>query len=612
MRFRFIALCWFFATSCAPVACARDMFVMLSGGVSPFDNNYSQYLQARAVATYFEQNYPVDSIRIFFGAGNVEGKEPVFGDVCRTTRENGFTVESWTAGPLRHNLPATREVILRVLREEILPAIADGGTLFLFVGDHGSQTRDRKSESAIDLWEFERDPDADHGWRSRTDATLSVSELRRTLAAGIGKGRVVFCMTQCHPGGFHYLAVPREMTPNPAWFIRAPIWLRPQSRTNFLSVAGFTATDELSPAAGCVSDPDPDSWVGYERFVAENLLGLDLFTLKPTGKALPSFAQAHITATLADNTIDKPRTTSDEYLERWANLVETRLADEPNLTGNIKNLVAAYQNAVDGATHKISNPAFLERQSLFRRFTEKMCEQNPSAKNLLLNGRRMELEAAIGFDNRPDESREFIPRNRLQTNSVPRERPRGGRFGESRRLWNETVRPAWKLALEANQVTNVPPRALEFEKYLLSLEDRGSNYFSGGANGLREQVFWQSGYSDPQTLQPAKAKAVARWGASRRREILGWTKTTDDPDVRAAGEKISQARRMRSPPPPAGQSNSSRPTLDKETAAERALFYRRVLAAWEFLLAANERPALARLRELIELERTPLPLPARK
>ena len=45
------------------------------------------------------------------------------------------------------------------------------------------------------------------------------------------------------------------------------------------------------------------------------------------------------------------------------------------------------------------------------------------------------------------------------------------------------------------------------------------------------------------------------------------------------------------------------------SAAERTLFYRRVLAAWEFLLAVNERPALNRLRELTELERTPLPRP---
>ena len=34
--------------------------------------------------------------------------------------------------------------------------------------------------------------------------------------------------------------------------------------------------------------------------------------------------------------------------------------------------------------------------------------------------------------------------------------------------------------------------------------------------------------------------------------------------------------------------------------------YRRVLAAWEFLLAMDAQPALAELRTLIELERTPV------
>jgi hypothetical protein len=31
------------------------------------------------------------------------------------------------------------------------------------------------------------------------------------------------------------------------------------------------------------------------------------------------------------------------------------------------------------------------------------------------------------------------------------------------------------------------------------------------------------------------------------------------------------------------------------------------LGAWQFLLAVNERPALNRLKELTDLERTPLP-----
>jgi len=37
------------------------------------------------------------------------------------------------------------------------------------------------------------------------------------------------------------------------------------------------------------------------------------------------------------------------------------------------------------------------------------------------------------------------------------------------------------------------------------------------------------------------------------------------------------------------------------------LFYRRTLAAWAFLVALNEEPALTRVAALTALERTPLP-----
>src|SRR5438105_10988278 len=84
----------------------RDAFVMLSGGYSPFDNNYSQYLQAKAVVTFFEQNYPRDSIWVFFGAGNVEGEKPIFCDVRREIDRQGTPMNSWLPGSLSHNRPA--------------------------------------------------------------------------------------------------------------------------------------------------------------------------------------------------------------------------------------------------------------------------------------------------------------------------------------------------------------------------------------------------------------------------------------------------------------------------------------------------------------------------
>src|SRR5438874_10113719 len=103
---RWIALRLLFAVCCVQTLCARDAFVLISGGDSPFANNYSQYLQARAVTTWFQRNYPPHSVWVFFGAGNIEGEPPVFGDVRRQVQRDGLTLDSWVAGPLRRNRPA--------------------------------------------------------------------------------------------------------------------------------------------------------------------------------------------------------------------------------------------------------------------------------------------------------------------------------------------------------------------------------------------------------------------------------------------------------------------------------------------------------------------------
>jgi hypothetical protein len=49
----------------------------------------------------------------------------------------------------------------------------------------------------------------------------------------------------------------------------------------------------------------------------------------------------------------------------------------------------------------------------------------------------------------------------------------------------------------------------------------------------------------------------------------------------------------------------SRP-LSRRTAVERVLFYRRVLAAWEFLATLQADVPLAELETLIALERRPV------
>src|SRR5690606_3427696 len=117
------------------------------------------------------------------------------------------------------------------------------------------------------------------------------------------------------------------------------------------------------------------------------------------------------------------------------------------------------------------------------------------------------------------------------------------------------------------------------------------------------EVFWESGYHSPATVDPERAAAIAQWAAQRRDVIQEWTQLIVDPPVEAAGRALIAASpprlTARVPPRPLGQ----------RTAAQRALFYRRALAAWAFLVAVKEEAALRELERLIELENTPLPPP---
>jgi hypothetical protein len=185
------------------------------------------------------------------------------------------------------------------------------------------------------------------------------------------------------------------------------------------------------------------------------------------------------------------------------------------------------------------------------------------------------------------------------------------------KLWNEAVRPAWKSAVLADRVAALPAGARGFEKYLLAQEAKGKDFLFANARALPDEVYWQSGYAEPATLDRAKAEAVVEWGAERRSQILAWARASDQPAVRAAAEDITkrQAANRRSggavsaeTSPPAAAAAGPAP-VTRKTAAERVLFYRRTLAAWAFLLALDERPALARIAELTALERTPLPRP---
>ncbi|HUR58261.1 MAG TPA: hypothetical protein VM029_11165 [Opitutaceae bacterium] len=574
-----------------PGGAPRNAFVLLSGGGTPLSNHYSQYLQARAMTDFFARRGPPGATWVFFGVGNRTDAPAKLADAHRVTERDGLKLESWLPGTLRGNRPATRESFLTALRTEILPVVRDGGTLFLFVGDHGELTKGDTGESAITMWQLKPGGRGGNGWSTDDKEVLAVSELRRVLAEGLGRGRVVFCMTQCHSGGFHFLGVPREVTPPREWFTSVPDWARARQTEPLLPIAGFTATDEESIAAGCVADPNPERWTGYERFAPEALLGVDLLSEKNIGPARASLAAAHEAATLTDRTIDKPRASSEQFLERWASLIETRLAKETRATEKTRRAVAGFTRAVETGAVGAADRALQERQEQFQLFTARLVEQNPATSTLLVSGTRKQLEDAAKGGGGGGGGQ------------------RGGRKGgrgsqaESRKAWNDTLRPAWKAAVMTDNATMIPPPAVAFEKHLLRLEEGGKDFLLARGDGLLNEIYWNSSYARPQSFDPVKAEAVVRWAAERRARIVAWGQASGDIAVKMAAEKIGVGPRSAANT----EATAGPAPISRRTAAERVLFYRRVLAAWEFLLAMDDRAALTRLQELIELERTPLP-----
>ncbi|MEP7042078.1 MAG: hypothetical protein ABI843_03385 [Dokdonella sp.] len=630
-----------------PAVHAKDAFVVISGGGSPTSNHYSQYLQARAYVTYLKSHYADEQVWVFFGAGNVEGQAPVLSDVEQTIKDDkGHATAAWIAGALPGNRPALRDVLARAFRDEILPAVHDGGTLFLFVGDHGGPSAGANPESIISLWSWDRDPTLPFGWRNYDLAaeTLGVAELRRWLSAGLGEGRVVFVMSQCYSGGFHYLGVPREVAVNPFWFTHVPEWASATEETkNMPPVAGFTATDDHSVASGCTSDVSADHWAGYERYLPENLLGLDLFTLTAGAQpARASIYEAHLEAVLADQTIDKPSSTSEQYLDVWAQTI-ARMQKEKDLAAAVKAPLQNFHATMDGKEPRAADAQFKQRRQEYQRQTERMVKQNPELKDLVQESQE-ELEGEIGSESG------VAAMNRLRRGDRVNQYAAPAGAGEDSSaedmqwvewLWARKIAPAWLAAVDANEVGDLSAPVLAFEREMASIDVREATAEprAGAARGIADPallIYFRSGYADPATFDPARAKAISDWVRKRRKSILDWARKSKDAKVRAGAEAYAAwvPPAMIDPDAaaeiaavaddddandeePTNKSAAPRPAprrhpLKRGVAAERIYFHRRVLAAWQFLLEVHEQAALQRVAALTQLERTPLPVATRK
>jgi len=564
--------------------------VVLSGGGTPTTNNYSQYLQARALNRWLRQQVPADAVWTFFGAGNVPGKPARLADTRRQVEEDGVLLESWLPGELDGNRPATRAEVLGALRREILPRVADGGTLFLFVGDHGELSEREPRESQIVLWQLEPAPLTPRGWLTNPAQVLGVRELRDVLANGLGRGRVVFCITCCHSGGFHFLGEEEKAHPDPAWLRSGPAPLALVAERPPPRIAGFTATTAADPAAGCIAYPDAHTWEGSERFLPEALLGIDLFTGARLELPRDTLAEAFAAAMEVNVTIDQPHGTAEALLELQARMIETTLAAR-ELTPRAAAARERFLEVADGGRVGSDDAELRRREALYRRWTQILAAEFPEIGETLQRGRFADLEQ-LGAPPAP------APK-------PSREEKRAKR--ELRRAWVDVIRPAWRRALESRAVKGVGEAEAAFERHLIAWEEsaREPLFFPGDREAVQEELYWQSGAADP-TAEASRVRSLARWEARRERAILDWAAGASNARVRDA---VRSWRRAQETLAPAGAEFGEPPLRE---AALRVLRWRRVLAAWTFLEAVGDEARLARVRALLELERTPIFRPWRR
>ena len=118
------------------------------------------------------------------------GDPALLGEAVAAARKGLFVMRGLTR--------ARRAEIFAALKNEILPRVAHGGTLYLIVGDHGELSRGAVKESQITLWQMAPAAGAKSAatWRTDTKEVLTVTEsnieraiaLYATMAKTIAEG----------------------------------------------------------------------------------------------------------------------------------------------------------------------------------------------------------------------------------------------------------------------------------------------------------------------------------------------------------------------------------------------------------------------------------------
>lgn len=520
--------------------------VVLSGGGSPAGNHFSQYLQTKTLADHLRVAVP--GTDVFFAAGNRPGVPSPLADVHRVITEGNSSRHVMLPGAIDGNRPATKREFLSRMSSTLPNTTRAGEAFLLFVSDHGMPNLNANgqydmtfSNNCIDMWSVAQNGSSlqQLAWAERC---LSRVDLQQLLLRSSRASTNVFVMSQCFSGGFHRMSVEASAT---------------EVRAN-PRICGFTAITEDTTASGCTPNVDGPGYKGYERYMTQQITGRDVVTGQRLRPARLSVRDAHEAASLEDITVDIPLSTSEYFLEKWAEILA-----RPSTTERRETL--EFNQAF--ADRSAGSDARFERQRRYVEATE------------MVVGRALPGQVALFRGGSPEQFRQAMAAQQNRQAVIDRRLEAMG--GEQVRFLRVLI-PAWENEVVKGRSAVLNENERRYESALLTWEKTGA---------LENNLIVNLALMTPGN--PAQAEELSVYEGGRVERRLQWAEQHSSPQLREAARGLRQidqdANRL---------SEESFSLQVAHGLTRRVLVYRSALAAWRLLEKKQMQTALRDLHAL--------------
>ncbi len=283
---------------------AADHFLLIGGGPSPRASEAQIEYNVNWVVASLRDLVPDAAISVFFAGGAdapntavelrpraAEASLPMSA-LASIYGEEGENRLLYRAHRVPDVVSSTRRDVLATELERRLVAMRPGDQAMIIYNGHGSWASDR-SQNALRLWDESR---------------LSVREFETLLGRVDPAVPVRFVFTQCYSGAFSRAVYPKAQ----------PSLLLASGKR-----CGFFAESSERESEGCSASIELGDYRDYTTYFFAGLTGKDRLG-RPVAAARDRDADgrvspfdAHLYTLLEGYNGDLPRSTSEDYLERW-------------------------------------------------------------------------------------------------------------------------------------------------------------------------------------------------------------------------------------------------------------------------------------------------------